>query len=73
MGSVSNAKRFSSASPSHLYSSFRELPKGCNVFEGSFEFTRRPEGCEADDKKLRIVSTRLLESEDIYLSLWEFA
>jgi len=51
------------------FESSLELPKGCNVLEVSFEFTRRPEGCEADDKKLRIVSTRLLESEDFYLSL----
>jgi len=46
-----------------------EMPKGCGEFEGSFEFTRRPEGCAADDKKLRIVSTRLLESNDFYLTL----
>jgi hypothetical protein len=45
------------------------LPKGC-------EFLRvpwRPEGCEASDKKLRILSTRQLKSEDGYLSLSEFA
>jgi len=36
-------------------------------------FTRRSEGCEADDKKLTNVSTRKLKSEDVYLGLCEFA
>jgi len=30
---------------------------------------RRPEGCEADDRKLTIVSTQQLKSEDAYSCL----
>ena len=46
-----------------------ELPKG-------YEFLGvpwRPEGCEAYDKNSRILSTRQLKSQDVYLTRSEFA
>ena len=45
-----------------------EFPKGCE-FLG---VPSKPEGCEANDKKSRILSTRQLKSQDAYLSPSEF-
>ena len=50
------------------FSELRRAAKG-NEFLG---VPWRPEGCEANDKKSRILSTRQLKSQDAYLSPSEF-